>query len=404
MVDEPIMTKILKSVAKKSKLVVDINSFLKGYYQEYRARRALKHYQLVAKDRQITSPTSEELQQLLRSRLTTRSNNRWPRQKGSLHIFLAYYVGNWEAILPLALAPFGRVTAFNWREHGYDDKAPDWLDRRDEMNAAMLESFRAANRDQPVDVVVGYLSGNNTSKQTLATMAEEGAAIFNFCWDDKLNFPGKMVGGRYPSPAELANVVDLNLTNAPDSVIKYAVHEGLAMFWPEAAHPNVHRPYDTDFEFDVSFIGACYGWRPAFIQQLLRQGIKVECFGNGWPNGPLNDEEMVRLYSRSRINLGFSSIGYAKRLMCLKGRDFEVPMSGGLYLTQHNPELSLVYRLGEEILTYRNAEDCAETIRAMLADPDRASSIRNAGRTRCLCDHTYEARWGQVFSFSGVME
>lgn len=176
------------------------------------------------------------------------------------------------------------------------------------------------------------------------------------------------------------------------------------MFWPEAAHPDVHRPYDVPFEFDVSFVGACYGRRPAFMRHLARRGIKVACFGKGWPNGPLDDENMIKLYSRSRINLGFSSIGYAKRLMCLKGRDFEIPMSGGLYLTQHNPELDLVYRVGEEILTYRGAEDCAATIRSLLDNPSRAAEIRAKGRARALREHTYETRWTEVFKLAGIIE
>jgi hypothetical protein len=393
----------LKSILKKSQFAVSTNACLKRYIQEYRAARDLKQYQREAARLNINCPQGEYLQRALQLRLAERAQGRWPKRKGSLHLFLAYYVSNWEVILPVALTPFGRVTAFNWREHGFRDSAPDWLDHRDDMNKEMLATFHRANREQPVDAVISYLSGYNTSRQTLTEMAKCGAAIFNFCWDDKLNFPGKRIGGRYPSPAEIASVVDLNLTNSPDSLIKYAVHGGLAMFWPEAAHPDVHRHYDVPFEFDVSFVGACYGWRPAFMRQLARRGIKVACFGKGWPNGPLDDENMIKLYSRSRINLGFSSIGYAKRLMCLKGRDFEIPMSGGLYLTQHNPELTLVYRVGEEILTYRGVEDCAATIRSLLDNPLRAAEIRAKGRARALREHTYETRWGNVFKRSGIM-
>ena len=89
--------------------------------------------------------------------------------------------------------------------------------------------------------------------------------------------------------------------------------------------------------------------------------------------------------------------------MCLKGRDFEVPMSGGLYLTQDNPELRLVFDVGAEIATYRSEHDCARTIRALLADPSRAQRIRAAGRARCLREHTYEARWGRIFRAAGLL-
>jgi hypothetical protein len=388
---------------KRHPLVAPVHRVIRARLQERAAARIQADYESEAQRRRVACPTGEALANMLRGRLADRRRGREPKAKGQLHVFLAYSVSNWERILPAALAPFGKVSAFEWRSRGFDDSAADWVARRDEMNRAMVEAFEQANREQPVDAVVGYLSGHNTSPETIYQMARGGAAIFNFCWDDKLFFPGRKVGGRYTSPAAIAHAVDLNLTNAPGSCVKYAVHGGLAMFWPGAAHPNVHRPYDLPFEYDVSFVGARYGWRPRFVEQLAKQGIGVECFGNGWPNGPLSDEEMVKLYSRSRINLGFAGIGYSKTLMCIKGRDFEVPMSGGLYVTQHNPELSRVFEIGQEIVTYADVEDCARKIKALLANPDHAAMIRRAGRIRCLRDHTYEARWTQVFEMAGLM-
>lgn len=383
--------------------VAQANAIIKAYSQERKATHSLEYYRHEAAQRGIICPQGEALRSALCDRLKIRATNCWPKPKGQLHIFLAYSVSNWEAILPRTLTPFGKVTTFEWRFQGFDHLKPDWLQYRDTINRAILESFHKANREQTVDVVVGYLSGYTTAPETLIEMANTGAAIFNFCWDDKLNFPGELLGGRYSTPAAIAHVVDLNLTNAPDSMVKYAVHGGLAMFWPEAAHPEVHHPYEVPFEFDVSFVGACYGWRPKFISLLQRLGIKVECFGNGWPNGPLSDEEMIKLYSRSRINLGFAGVGHSRKLMCLKGRDFEVPMSGGLYLTQDNPELKLVFEVDREIVTYKDERNCADKIWALLVNPEMAATIRTAGRARCLLEHTYEVRWAQVFSMAGII-
>jgi spore maturation protein CgeB len=72
---------------------------------------------------------------------------------------------------------------------------------------------------------------------------------------------------------------------------------------------------------------------------LKKHGIEVEAFGFGWSNGPLSTQEMVRMYSKSKINLGFGEITNLIDTYCLTGRDFEIPMSGGLYLTEYNPEL-----------------------------------------------------------------
>ncbi|MCP4613425.1 MAG: glycosyltransferase [Planctomycetes bacterium] len=394
----------MKKALKNIPFIFKVNSLIKGYLQEKKAHRELTRHRLKALEQGLKQPDDETLKQSLHQRLANRLSGCLPKPKGDLHIFLAYHTSNWERILPLSLEPFGKVITFDWRAHGFDDRQPDWLSQRDQMNAAMLEAFHQENNAEPIDVVIGYLSGYNTSPQTLHKMTQTGAVIFNFCWDDKLSFSGKMLGGRYTGPAGIAHAVDLNLTNSADSLIKYAVNTGLAMFWPEAAHPDVHRPYNAPFEFDVSFAGACYGQRPSFIKKLARHNIKVECFGHGWPNGPLPTEDMIKLYSRSRINLGFAGIGHSRKLMCLKGRDFEVPMSGGLYLTQNNPELSMVFNVGKEILTYRNKDDCANIIKKLLAEPDRAETIRKAGRKRCLNNHSYYARWSQIFQIAGLLE
>lgn len=372
--------------------------------QERYASKEFTYYGEESRARNLSVPAEAELGGVLRKRLASRDLFPQAKRKGELHVFLAFALNNWESVLPKALESFGKVTVFEWRSLGFNELSDDWLKQRDTMNAVMLEYFYKAHKGKPIDAVVGYLSGYTISPDTLIEMAKSGVVIFNFCLDDKLYFRGKMLGGRWAGPVALDSAVDLNLTNAPDSCIKYIREGGLALFWPEAAYPEVHKPYEVPFEFDVTFVGGKYGWRPRFIQELRKFGIRVACFGNGWENGPLSDEEMIKLYSRSRINLGFGGVGHSRKLMCLKGRDFEVPMSGGLYLTQDNPELSLVYEVGKVILTYKNEKDCAEKIKWLLANPEEAAKIRKAGRERTLKDHTWEKRFEKIFRLAGIME
>ena len=153
-----------------------------------------------------------------------------------------------------------------------------------------------------------------------------------------------------------------------------------AIFWPEGANPEHFRPLNLPWRYDVSFIGQRYGLRPKFISTLRKRGIPVACFGKGWEHGYVSEEEMVEIYAQSRINLGFGFISRGRE-QCLKGRDFEVPMCGALYLTSHHPELERVWRLGEEIETYHDAEDCARKIKALLAGPERCARMR-ARRSR----------------------
>jgi hypothetical protein len=364
-----------------------------------------RHYAHEAVRRGLRPPGGTELRQALRERIGVRVRNLgWPKPPGELHIFLAYPLCNWEAVLREALAPFGRVSEFEWRSRGFDDAAADWIDHRDAMNADMLRAFHAANLLRPVDVVVGYVSGYTVAPECLLEMAASGAVITNFCFDDKIRWPGALRGGRCTSPAAIAHAVDLNLTSDPDGAGRYFAHGGLSMFHAEAADPQWYRPLGLPFEFDVSFVGARYGWRPVLIEELQRRGIEVACFGKGWPNGAIANSQMNELYAKSRINLGCGGIGYSKNLLCLKGRDFEVPMSGALYLTQDNPELSLVFDVGREIATYRDVDQCAEVIRRILANPQDADRMRRAARTRSLRDHTYTARWSTVLQMLGAVE
>jgi len=380
------------------------NAAFKARLQERRSAGEFAYCQRKASESGIKLPEYDALSEALKERLVLRGINSRPKHMGKLHIFLTYAMNNWESVLPVALKAFGRVTIFEWRSLGFDDRSSQWLKYRDSMNVQMLRAFQKAHSEQPIDAVVGYLSGYYVDPKILCTMGKKGAVIFNFCWDDKLNFPGKIIGGRYSSTAAIASAVDLNLTNSPESVIKYLVCGGLAMFWPEAAHPHNHKPDELPFEYDVSFVGGKYGWRPKLVAKLQKMGIKITCFGNGWANGSLSDEELVKLYSRSRINLGFAGIGYSQKLMCLKSRDFEVPMSGGLLLTQNNPELHLVYEVGKEIVTYVDEFDCAQKIKWLLEHPEKAEQIRRMGHMRALRDHTWSHRFQKIFLLSNLLQ
>ncbi len=394
----------LRNRLKRVPLLDAANSVVRGHLQEREVDGLRRAYALRARQSGIEAPGREDMQRRLKDRIAARARALgWPRRAGELHLFLAYSEENWESVLPSALAPFGAVSRYEWRSRGYHEGRPGWLVQRDQMNAELFAAFKAANRERPVDVVVGCLSGHTVSPEILKLMADAGAVITNFCFDDKLHWPGPVVDGRHVSTAGIASRVDLSLTNDPDAATRYLLHGGLSLFHPEAADPTFHRPSPLPLLHDVTFIGARYGWRPRFIERLRGLGVDVECFGRGWPNGPVANERIPELFSCSRINLGFGGVGHSRRLMCLKGRDFEVPMSGGLYLAQHNPELRLVFDIGTEIVTFRDEEHCAALIRELLADEPRAARVREAGRARCLRDHTYEVRWRRVLEFIGAL-
>jgi spore maturation protein CgeB len=85
------------------------------------------------------------------------------------------------------------------------------------------------------------------------------------------------------------------------------------------------------------------------------------------------------------------------RIKHLKGRDFEVPMSGAAYLTSFNPELTDHFDVGREILCYASESECAEVLSFVLRRPELLVELRRAARARCLRDHTWERRVRELY-------
>lgn len=327
-----------------------------------------------------------------------------PVLRGSMRTLAIFYDYNWErtALLP-ALEKFGEVLHYDWRGR-YDHSGKDWRKSlKAAMNRDLLGFAQNLMRERPVHVVFTYLSGELVTPETVRELSNLGAPMVNLSLNDKEGFVGRVRDGVATGVRDICRYFDLCWTSTSDALEKYCVEEATPVYLPEGANPEIHRPYEEEEKvFDVSFVGQCYENRPAVIAALRDAGIRVEAFGPGWSSGPLPTGEMVRTYSRSRINLGFGGVAGHKDTFHLKGRDFEVPMSGGLYLTEHCDELERFFEIGKEIVTYRGIEDLVSKLRWLLANPGEADAIRQAGRRRALSEHTWEMRFEKVFGLLGV--
>jgi hypothetical protein len=327
-----------------------------------------------------------------------------PVPKGTFNIVAAYHDYNWENVsLRPALEKFGRVHHYDWAEK-YDHGAREWnASLKAEMNRDLVEFVRGRAREGPVHFLFAYLSGGLVSPETVAALSALRIPMVNLALNDKEAFVGKVRGGLATGARDICRHFDLCWTSTRDALEKYCVEGALPVYLPEGANPEVHRPCDVEKTFDVTFVGQRYGNRPAVIAALESAGVRVEAFGPGWPSGPLPIGEMVKMYSRSRINLGFGGVAGHKDTYCLKGRDFEIPMSGGLYLTEQHEELESVFEVGKEIVTYTTHDDLVAKIRRLLACPEEAERIRIAGRKRALREHSWEMRFEKILGLMGLV-
>lgn len=328
-----------------------------------------------------------------------------PKARGSVRSIAVYHHYNWENYsLKPALEKFGPVRLYDWYDE-FNHSGRDWRSKgKALMNRALVEKVHVWMSEEKADFIFMYVSGELVEPSTLAELRTFGVPMVNLALNDKEHFTGKIRSGRAFGARDICRWFDLCWTSTEDALVKYCVEGGRPLYLPEGANPDIHKPCDLEKTIDVSFVGQCYGNRAAVLDELVRRGIRAEAYGMGWPNGPLTVEDMVRLYSRSRINLGFGGVEGHRDTFCLKGRDFEIPMSGGLYLTEDHPELHRAFLPGKEILTYTGVDDLEQKIRYYLERPEEAQAIRQKGRERALRDHTWEARFARVMNLFGLLE
>jgi hypothetical protein len=204
-----------------------------------------------------------------------------------------------------------------------------------------------------------------------------------------------------------APCVDWLVTTDPDALPAY---EALGLSskvvlsqW--AIDHTLYVPAGGGPELGVSFVGQAYPDRVAAVAELRRRGLEVATFGRGWSagGGHLPFAEMLRVFSRSRVNLNFTAPLVPSRAQ-IKGRNFEVPACGGFLLTQAAPYLDEFFELGSEVVVFAGLDELAERIRWFLAHDAERRAIAARGQRRCLADHTWERRFGTLFRQTGLFE
>jgi hypothetical protein len=320
------------------------------------------------------------------------------------------------------------------------------------FNERVLARFRSEHRRAPFDLFFAYVVDGMLDPAVIGEIRRAGVAAVNFSCNNCHQF--HLVRG-------ISKHFDYNL-HSEGSAGRYFEEAGARpLWWPMASNPKYFHPYAVPCNIPVSFVGANYALRSRYVSYLLQHGIDVRVFGPTWRyaartpfrasakrwlllaraaaahrpaarstasamlaahdfnihldaafrenlHPPVPDEELVRLYSRSQISLGFIEVHdrndpsrEIRRHVHL--REFEAPMSGALYCTGHIDELTHFFEPGREIVTYRNEEELLAAVRRLLAHPEEAERIRKAGLRRALAEHTYHHRFESLFRAIGLV-
>lgn len=293
---------------------------------------------------------------------------------------------------------------------------------RDRMNKELLE---VVQKEKP-DLCFFFLFGDEIKKQTIKKITQENTTTFNWFADDHFRFYNF---SKYYAP--LFHWVSTTDSQAIKKYNKIGYKNVIKTQW--ACNQFLYKPSNLGKIYDVSFIGQPHSDRRKVVDKIKKAGINIKCRGNGWEAGRVSQDEMIKIFSQSKINLNltkssgninfkalasiflkkelnktlkfvnpkywfgnFQSI-LAKKREQIKGRNFEIPGSGGFLLTSNADNLTDYYEDGKEIVIYKDIDDMIEKIKYYLKHNEEREAIAQAGYERTLREHTYEKRFNNIF-------
>lgn len=316
-------------------------------------------------------------------------------------IYLTYYDGSFSinnTVKPLE--EIGNVFKFEMTRVPHEK---DWYAKKEQINQEMLTFAENTIKNNKIDVIVCYISGHSSSPKVVEKLKSFKIPMINEGLDDERKFRSrKGKDGLRRGNKDICKFFDLSLTTSKSAIVKYLVEGGKPIYKDYAGNEKIYRNLNLEKEFDVSFIGANYGVRKDYIKFLIENGINVYTKGQGWDNGFADDDEMIEIFCKSKIVLGFATVGKNDDIYILKGRDFEVPLTGSMYITGYHEELKEYFELGKDIETYKSKEELLQKIKYYLGNDLEREKIAKYGYEKCLNNYTAKKAYEKVFGYLGL--
>ncbi len=333
-------------------------------------------------------------------------------------------------------------------EKGKPHRDPGVCER---LSQRLWDTFQREQTTRPFQLFFSYLMNGMIDPAVIDKIRAAGVPTCNFSCNNAHQF--NLVD-------EISPHFEFNLHAEKDAREKFLAVGANPLWWPMASNPKYFHPVDVPYSVAASFVGENYALRARYIGYLLENGVDVHAFGPRWQHGasnrwrswakrikylalsgfsndpkaqmrasanladhdyrrylsalfpanvhpPVSDDELIALYSRSQVSLGFLEVYHqhdAGQVITrhLHLREFEAPMSGALYCTGYSNELAEFFDPEREVITYSNQFELLDKVRYYLAHPQQAALVRQAGHLRALKDHTYQRRYQQLFDTLGL--
>lgn len=289
--------------------------------------------------------------------------------------------------------------------YGQSSSAMSWDENRTDLTS-MLQDL--CHEGWVPDILMMQSMGTRFRAEDLQVLKHQYEfAIVNIGMDERLAYRLGVAHGQELGISGINPVVDLALVTVPEAVKWYAVDGVPAKYFPLACDERSYFPRsDIERSHDVGFVGRAYGRRNLLARKLYAAGIEFEGRGPGWERGELSPHDSNSFYNSCRIVLGMAQIGYSKTLMNPKLRDFEVPFSGSLYITNYTNELAKLFIEDYEMVFYRSDSELIAKLKYYLVNESAREAIADRGHRKALAAHRYDFRFERLFNglLSGLLD
>lgn len=153
-------------------------------------------------------------------------------------------------------------------------------------------------------------------------------------------------------------------------------------------------------KYDVVFIGTFNKTRERLFDNLDQLNLKIwgdkkwkkSKLKNNYMGKWLSFDEMMQILKNSKIVIN----NHQNRVLNM--RVYETTAAGALLITDYSPDLPLMYKIGREIVVYKNKNDLYKKVKYYLERDIQREKIAIAGCIRVKKEHNYPNRLRKMFS------
>ena len=398
---------------KKIKLLIEINSLIKGFLIKKKLLKLQQYYFQKSISNKVEYKAETAINNF-KENLKLINPKFLPKKTGKLRILWVGSNQNQdESGLLQALKKISILKEFYNKNNTYglwygDSNKPSKVQINEiiECNDISLKyQIDFCIENGGLDIIIGQMWSNYISTNSLEYARNKGVPVINISMDDRLPEHWSSKFNRKLGALGLTNQTDIVLTTSPETCLWYLIEGCPSIYFPLASSSEIFASnHQILRDIDVLFIGNKYGVREKIITYLIGKGLNVEAYGLGWNNGVIDAEKMASLSKRAKIILGIGTISHCSNIYTLKLRDFDAPMSGALYITHRNKDLLEFFTEGVNIEFFQDKEEVYKKIYYYLNNEQERVRIGLNGQKTVLMNHTWLYRFTSTFEKLGILE